>query len=329
MASLVETLWYKPHPLRWLLWPLSLIYRLISHLRRFFYRIFSRHNAQIPVIVVGNISVGGVGKTPMVIALAQAMTERGLKAGIVSRGYKAEIKKFPYLVSQQDTAREVGDEPLLMARKTACPVVIAPKRMQAVRYLREQCQVDVIISDDGLQHYAMDRAIEIVVIDGTRGLGNGYCLPAGPLRETKSRLQEVDFIVVNEGHWPGAYPMALQPGPFIHLKTGQAIALKHFSTPVAAVAGIGNPERFFSSLKQLGIHFLPYPYADHYHYKSVDMRFKESDIVMTEKDAVKCHAFASDNMFYLPVEAHLSNDFWNALWSHPRLKGICQYDSII
>ncbi|KTD16029.1 tetraacyldisaccharide 4'-kinase [Legionella israelensis] len=321
MFSHLDKLWYQKHPLRWLLWPLSMVYRGIVHARRWYYQLFADKPLKIPVVVVGNLSVGGVGKTPLVIAIAKKLVGQGLKVGIVSRGYGARISRFPHLITAQDTAEQVGDEPLLIARKTDCPVVIAPKRNEAVSYLEANEDCDVILSDDGLQHYSMRRAVEIIVIDGTRGLGNGLCLPAGPLREPSSRLKSADYLVVNEGHWPDAYPMHLKPMPLVHIKTGEKYNIEQFSEPVAAIAGIGNPQRFFFTLKQLGVRFSTYPFPDHYRFKPDDFKFTESSIVMTEKDAVKCHHFAGDNMYYLPVEAELSEDFWHAFTSRISIPG--------
>lgn len=199
MSTFMDQVWYGNHPLQWVLSPFSWGYRLIVAARRWYLENFSQIKCPVPVIVVGNITVGGVGKTPLVVELAKRLQDKGLNAGIVSRGYGAKIKEFPYEVKPHDNANQVGDEPLLLAQKTQCPVVIAPDRPEAVRYLLEKHHCQIIISDDGLQHYRMGRAIEIAVIDGTRGLGNEFCLPAGPLREPAKRLQEVDFIVVNEG----------------------------------------------------------------------------------------------------------------------------------
>lgn len=322
MNGWVDKYWYHPHPLSWLLWPFSFIFQMISRLRRRFYQAIVQKKTKTPIIVIGNLSVGGVGKTPLVIALANALKAAGKTVGIVSRGYGASCRAFPHLISASDTAEEVGDEPFLIAQKTACPVVIAPKRNQAVAYLEQHCGVDVILSDDGLQHYAMGRDIEIIVIDGTRGLGNGFCLPAGPLREAPSRLKQADFIVVNGGQWPGAFAMNVKPGELINLQTQQPCPLNHFSGTLAAMAGIGHPKRFFKSLEQLGLSFNPYVFPDHYQFKREDLDFNEAAIIMTEKDAVKCKAFASENMYFLPIEAELTEDFWKAFWSHQRLQGL-------
>jgi len=322
MKAYTNRFWYEPHLLSWILWPFSLLFQFAIVLRRYIYKRLKSPQSNIPIVVVGNITVGGVGKTPLVIELAKQCFERGLKPAIVSRGYGALITEFPYEVSINDSAGQVGDEPLLIARKARCPVVIAPRRMQAVQYIEQHHSCNIIISDDGLQHYAMGRAIEIAVIDGTRGLGNGFCLPAGPLREPKSRLNHVDFIVVNEGQWPNAYLMQLKPQKIVSLKDGHHLNSLPKEKSIAAVAGIGNPQRFFSSLQELGVPFSAYSFPDHYQFKSCDLDLPESMIIMTEKDAVKCKAFAKENMYVLPVKAALTNEFWNAFFSHPAMHSL-------
>lgn len=324
MSAYRDKFWYQPPThafLRCLLSPFSMGFQLITKIRRRYLQTFCQITPSVPVIVVGNLTVGGVGKTPLVIALACQLKNKGLRVGIVSRGYGARIKHFPYEIQLNDQAAKVGDEPLLMAKKTNCPVVIAPKRMQAIQYLIDHHQIQVILSDDGLQHYRMGRAIEIAVIDGTRGLGNGLCLPVGPLRESKSRLTEVDFVVVNEGTWPDAYPMTLRPGKVTHLKTNEEIDPQLLSQTVAAVAGIGNPDRFYATLSQLGIKYNPYSFPDHYQFNANDLNYPELTLIMTEKDAVKCRSFSMDSLYYLPVEAQLNDAFWDALWSHKHLQG--------
>lgn len=202
-------------------------------------------------------------------------------------------------------------------------MVIAPRRPEAVRYLIEKHQSQIIISDDGLQHYRMGRAIEIAVVDGTRGVGNGLCLPAGPLRESVRRLEEVDFIVVNEGEWKNAYSMVLKPGKIKKLSTDEEIDPHALNGKWEAIAAIGNPQRFYSTLLQLGIEFDSCSYPDHYQFKPEDLNYCKSLIIMTEKDAVKCRSFSSDMMHYLPVDAVLDDAFWDALWLHQQLKGYC------
>jgi tetraacyldisaccharide 4'-kinase len=321
MSQFIEKLWYNKHFLRWFLWPLALFYRLVMAIRRVFLQCFWQRQFPVPIIIVGNLTVGGVGKTPLVIALAKQLQAKGLRVAIISRGYGAAITQFPYEISAVDKASLVGDEPLLLARKTGCPVVIAPKRVQAVQYLLDKYQSQIIISDDGLQHYAMGRAIEIVVIDGVRRLGNGLCLPAGPLRESASRLQKSDLIVVNEGQWPGAHSMILQPGELTHLATGRNVDIHTLEFPIAAIAAIGHPQRFFTTLQRLGLSFKQYPFPDHHPFSKNELQFTEKMVIMTEKDAIKCQAFAEDAWYFLAVEAKLSDSFWEALWSHERLQG--------
>lgn len=321
-AWIVNKIWYNSRVLKWFLFPLSIGYQAVSRLRRFYLETFCQQRFPVPVIVVGNLTVGGTGKTPIVIALAHQFKARGLRVGIVSRGYAALVRSFPHEVHPDAPAELVGDEPLLIAQKTNCPVVIAPKRVEAVQYLLDHHRSQVIISDDGLQHYAMGRSVEIAVIDGQRGLGNGLCLPAGPLRERSKRLASVDFLVVNTGAWPNAYSMELVPGSLIQLVSGKTIADSVLTEPVAAVAAIGHPERFFATLKTLGISYRAYPFSDHHLFTPSDLNLKEKIIVMTEKDAVKCKSFAHECMYYLPVHAELSDVFWDALWSHDALQGL-------
>ncbi len=323
MSSFLDKLWYGKHPLQWVLRPLSWGYSAVVSARRYFLQRFNQINCPVPLIVVGNITVGGVGKTPLVIELARRIQQKGLRVGIVSRGYGAAMNYFPYEVQLDDSALKVGDEPLLLAQKTKCPVVIAPKRTHAVRYLLEKYQSQIIISDDGLQHYRMGRAIEIAVVDGTRGLGNGLCLPAGPLRESAARLEQVDFLVVNEGQWNNAYSMVLKPGKIKKLSTDEEIDPNTLNGKWEAIAAIGNPQRFYSTLLQLGIEFDTCSYPDHYQFKADDLNYSKSLIIMTEKDAVKCRSFSSDTMHYLPVDAVLDDAFWDALWLHQQLKGYC------
>lgn len=316
-----ESLWYHQSRWRWLLWPLSMLYAVLMNGRRWILQRYYQVKFPLPIIVVGNLTVGGVGKTPVVIALAKALTAKGLRVGIVSRGYGATLRDFPHEVVVHDTAEKVGDEPLLLVNKTACPVVIAPKRVEAVRYLMKHYPCDVILSDDGLQHYAMGRSIEIAVIDGLRGLGNGLCLPAGPLREPPPRLAFVDFVLVNSGQWPNAYPMRLTSTDFIQLTTGLRVPSVGGGT-VAAVAGIGHPKRFFLQLQQMGVSVTEYPFPDHHAFRAADLQLSHDVIVMTEKDAIKCHAFATNSMYYLPVEAEIDPKFWEAFWRHPSIKKI-------
>lgn len=318
----VDRFWYQKHPIRWLLYPLSLVFRIVSRVRRGYVSQFKQFDAPVPLIVVGNLSVGGVGKTPLVIALANAFKSNGLQVGIVSRGYGASVKKFPHTVQIDSTAKDVGDEPCLIAQKTQCPVVISPNRVQGVQHLIKQFKCQVILSDDGLQHYRMGRTIEIAVLDGQRGVGNGLCLPAGPLREPVSRLKSVDFVVVNGASAAGAYRMDLKPGRITHLLSGKQMTPDDLTQPVAAVAAIGNPDRFFKTLDSLGIEYTPHAFPDHHQFKASDLNALGPTILMTEKDAVKCRLFMDKMQYVLPVEAKIDNGFWAALWSHPAIKDL-------
>jgi len=318
----IQRFWYKQSVVHRLFYPFMWVFQAIVFCRKWLLTRLKQRHFSTPILVVGNLTTGGVGKTPLVIALASHFKARGIRVGIVSRGYKANVSSFPHEVHVEDSAEQVGDEPLLIAQKTKAPVVIAPCRVDAVQYLLTHHACQVIISDDGLQHYAMGRAIEIVVIDGIRHLGNQLCLPAGPLREPLSRLRSVDFVVVNGGDWPHAYRMNLIPSEPVSLLDGQPISVELLHEPIAAVAGIGNPQRFFNTLASLQLTHRPYVFPDHYRFTAENFKNFSEIIVMTEKDAVKCHAFATQRMYYLPVHAVLEHTFWDALWAHPSLQGL-------
>lgn len=303
--------WYKArlHPLLFLLAPLSLLFWLVTNLRRSLYAlgILRRHKAQVPVIVVGNISVGGTGKTPMVVALCQWLTEEGWTPGIVSRGYGAK-GPFPHSVSAEDSPEQAGDEPLLMRRRTGCPVVIAPKRTQAAEYLaKHHPTVDVIISDDGLQHYALKRDIELIMLDAERGTGNGWLLPAGPLREGPWRLKGADWVISNYGrHAFARHVVDVEPGDWYRVDNHQKIDL-NTNEQFYAVAGIGHPKRFFNSLAAQDISVEQCQgFADHHRFRESDFaEMTEKSVLMTEKDAGKCQSFAQPNWYYQTIEAKL------------------------
>jgi tetraacyldisaccharide 4'-kinase len=347
--GLLDRLWYGRR--RWwhaLLFPFSMLFSGAVVIRRCYLQWFFQQMFSVPIIVVGNITVGGVGKTPLVLALAKEFTRHGLRVGIVSRGYGSHVGADPYEVHLEDHADVVGDEPLLLAKRAGCPVVIAPQRTKAVQYLLDIHQSQIIISDDGLQHYAMGRAIEIVVMDGLRGLGNGFFLPAGPLREGACRLKSADFIVINgelssraevsecvqkmRAHHVDTmiYGMEIQPGEFTQVMSGKTMCLSDLESPVAAVAAIGHPQRFFATLDALGLPFHAYAFPDHYSFQKNDLeRVLEKTVVMTEKDAVKCLPFATDRMYFLPVEAKVDDIFWQALWSHKQLQGYVEHVQVI
>lgn len=302
--------WYRPEAIIWLR-PLEALFRLVTAVRRLAYRtgFVKSESCGVPVLVVGNITVGGTGKTPLVLHLAECLQHRGIRVGIVSRGYGGS--ESVQRVTAESAPEDVGDEPLLLARRSGAPVWIGADRLEASRELVAS-GVQCIISDDGLQHYRLARDAEIVVIDGQRGLGNGACIPAGPLRESASRLREVDMVVVNGEHQanhPGALLMGLRPDGVLPVNgRGERRSLESFAgQKVHAVAGIGNPERFFETLRQQKIDVEPTPLPDHARIGPEDLDFGDGhEILMTEKDAVKCRDFAGSNAWFVPVTAQFS-----------------------
>ncbi len=283
---------------------------------------FREKNLPTPVIVVGNISVGGTGKTPLITLLARRLLQAGYKPGVLSRGYGGTAA-YPYLVDSTSTAGEAGDEPLAIFQQTGVPVVVGPDRIANGKLL-EDLGCDVLLSDDGLQHYRLGRDLEIAVVDGQRGLGNGWRLPVGPLRESPSRLKNVDWVVVNSPLVNFSLPlvstdpiffipMQIVPGELIQLSTGKKIARADMPDKITAVAGIGNPQRFVQTLEKLGFQVALHEFSDHYHFVADDLKFaNEVPVIMTEKDAVKCRKFARDNWYYLPITAELPETFWFA-----------------
>lgn len=319
MTRYIQDFWQKHTVIHGIFYPLMWIYQLVVMCRRWVLTHFFTVRFDIPIVVVGNITTGGVGKTPLVIALVHAFLEKGLRVAVVSRGYKAHCQNFPREVLATDSAFDVGDEPLLIALKTNVPVIISPDRVSAIRYaLKNHCP-DVIVSDDGLQHYRMGRSIEIAVVDGIRLLGNGRLLPVGPLRESPRRLNEVDFLIVNGGQAVSGHQMHLKAGAVTALKGGSVGIPKGQEHSISAVAGIGHPERFFATLTDLSYVFDSHSFPDHHAFSAQDFKNMRKIILMTEKDAVKCRAFATDSMYFLPVHAVLEQSFWDALWAHPAL----------
>ncbi len=304
--------WTRCTWLTLLLWPLSWLFRAVVALRRGLYAVGVLHSERlpVPVIIVGNISVGGTGKTPLVLWLVNRLRERGYQPGIISRGYGGG-NQHPRAVQPDSDTAQCGDEPVLLARRSQCPVWISRNRVAAARaLLAAHPDCNVIISDDGLQHYRLARNAEIAVIDGTRGLGNGLLLPAGPLREPASRLNEVDAVVVRGAEAPvkpPRYAMTLDPSGLRNLTDNRPAEASHFKTlRVHAVAGIGNPQQFFDTLRRMGIAHTPHAFADHHAFTAADLEFSNGDaVVMTEKDAVKCEAFASDKHWALQVDARV------------------------
>lgn len=306
-------IWQSINPFTFLLAPFSLLFWLISQLRRALYRknCLKSYRSPVPVLVVGNISVGGNGKTPVVVWLVEQLQQRDIKVGVISRGYGGKNKQFPRLVTAQSDPEQMGDEPVLIAQRTQAPVAISPNRQQSIALLLSQFELDLIITDDGLQHYALQRDIEWVVIDGERRFGNGFLLPAGSLRELPSRLKSVQAVICNGNVAnQGEHLMTLEPTEAINLATGERKPLRDFTKQSAvALAGIGYPPRFFKMLQHYGISLTAcHSFADHQAYSvaMISPLSKGEPLLMTEKDAVKCHAFAEPNWWYVPVSAKFS-----------------------
>lgn len=319
--SIVDA-WYRKSAWLWLLWPLSLFFTLLARQRRSRLEKSRGVIPAPPVVVVGNITVGGTGKSPFVIALVKLLQTNGIRPAIITRGYGGNAQSYPFTVTETSSVEEAGDEAVMIGRSVSCPVLVDARRVRAVEKLRQDGSCDVIISDDGLQHYAMARALEIVLIDGERLLGNGLCLPAGPLREPPSRLQEVDHVVVNGEAREAAATlqgidwtsMQLRPTGWVNLRSGEQVALQDLPLTstglVHAIAGIGNPQRFFRTVQSLGYAPLCHPFPDHYRFTAQDLRFATGNtVVMTYKDAVKCKSFAEADCWYLAIEAELTEEF--------------------
>lgn len=319
ISQIIERSWYQPFSIvTALLLPFSILYCVLSVLRRSLYSvgILKKMRLPVPVIVVGNINVGGTGKTPLVIALVEHLKLKGCKPGIVSRGYGGKANSWPQMVTADSTPREVGDEAVLLASHCDCPMSVGPERVKAVQQLLDKHQCDIIVSDDGLQHLALQRDIEIVVIDSERRFGNGFCLPAGPLRELPSRLNQVDLVVSNGKAMESEFEMQLQPYVFVQVKDkNRTLAISEMANKKAhAIAGIGNNERFFKTLETLNISIERHPFEDHYDYQPADLQFDDDlAIIMTEKDSVKCKNFVPDNAWFLKVNAQLSSLFYQNL----------------
>jgi len=304
--------WSRRGAIAWLLWPVSLVFRVLVFGRRVLYgmRLLKSVHPGIPVIVVGNLTVGGSGKTPLVIWIAEFLKANGWAPGIVSRGYGANISE-PRAATVASTAAEVGDEPILLSRRSGCPVWVGADRVRVAALLRAAHEdVNVLILDDGLQHYAMRRDLEIAVADA-RGFGNGFLLPAGPLREPRSRLRSVDAVVSHASPVQG-HAMTLR-GEELHRMTDarERQPLKAFAGQrVHAVAGIGDPNRFFLHLGKAGIKVLPHPFPDHHPFTPKDLEFGDQlPVLLTEKDAVKLRSVAQPHWWVLPVSAQLDPAF--------------------
>lgn len=313
LAERLEAAWYGTARAPWWTLPLSWLYGAVTSLRRGLYRagVLRSVRLSVPVIVIGNLSVGGTGKTPLTIALAEALRKRGYTPGVVSRGYGGRQKE-PLLLGDRPDPSQVGDEPCLI-RASGTPVAVGRDRPAAAQLLLA-AGCDLVIADDGLQHYALARDVEVCVIDGVRRFGNGRLLPAGPLREPMSRLKSISYRVSNGGAVaPGDVPMELRGGTARALLDDHSRPLSDFAgQTVHAVAAIGHPVRFFASLRAQGLEVIEHPFPDHHAFVANDLSFDDdAPVLMTEKDAVKCHGFSQPHWWSVPVKALLPPAFFD------------------
>lgn len=306
----LERHWYHDNLLSRLLAPVSWLYCALMALRRLAYRHGVRHSIRIgaPVIIIGNVTVGGTGKTPLVIWLARYLADMGHRPGIVTRGYGGAADAWPQIVTADSDPAQVGDEPVVLARRGGCPVLADPNRVRGAESLVRGYGCNIIVSDDGLQHLRLARDIEIVVIDGARRFGNGRCLPAGPLREPAARVQTADVVLVHGDAVGNEWGMKLAArGLMPLLGNAETMAPETLGrNSVHAVAGIGHPERFFRQLEQLGLRLIRHAYPDHHRFGRNDIAFGDGlPVIMTEKDAVKCRRLIAlgEPYWYLAVDA--------------------------
>ena len=312
-TSFVVDSWYNKSIWLYLLYPFSLVFSFLTsrRRRRYLKNKIKSFTSKIPLIVIGNLTIGGTGKTPLVKYIAKELMAKGYKPGIVSRGYGGQFKKT-LKVTVETSVKETGDEAQILS-KLGIPFYIDKNRVRAVKELLKNNDCNVILSDDGLQHYKMGRNIEIAVIDGKRRFGNNLTFPAGPLRESKNRLKTVDFVVNNSGPTDeGEYLMSISPTKFVHLKSGKSYSVENWPmhNQVHAVAGLGNPGRFFDLLEKLGFDIVRHPFPDHHNFSSSDLFYLDHlPIIMTEKDASKCKDFDNNKIWYLAIDADVNNKF--------------------
>lgn len=308
--SRLESYWTKKNFVAGLLLPLAWLFTALAWLRRVAYRlgVFKVTRLAVPVIVIGNITVGGTGKTPLTMWLVERLRAAGFTPGVVSRGYGGRATRWPQWVTADSDPGQVGDEPVLIAQHVACPVAVAPRRIAAARMVLERAPCDVLICDDGLQHYALARDVEIAVVDAVRKFGNNWRLPAGPLRESVARLRSVDFVVMHGTTSTTELTMQLELGSAYNLRDrGSVREVALFRGKVVhAVAGIGHPARFFQQLRAAGVELIEHPFPDHHDYSASDLNFGDDrPILMTEKDAVKCCAFAAAHCWVVTAQARV------------------------
>lgn len=324
--------WYTPNSWITFFSPLSAVFSAIVRRRRkaFLEERKGLARPPIPIIIIGNIAVGGTGKSPLVIHLVDWLRKEGFTPGIISRGYGGKAPHYPYEVTLDSLPAHSGDEPLMIHKQAGCPVVVDPNRASAAQHIYEACGVDLILADDGLQHYRLERDLEVVVMDGKRLFGNGLCFPAGPLREPVDRIDSVDMVVINGSQDVGgklSHPSVsnMLLGPSEWFTPDEIFPVKEGifpfeGTKVHAIAGIGNPERFFITLKEIGLEVISHPFADHHDFTEADVTFNDDyPVLMTEKDAVKCFPFWKNNCFALRVEPKLDDAFYTGFLSRIQL----------
>ncbi len=314
----LQDAWYKEMYISSAFMPFSMLYDDVMRFRAFLYRIGIKKKTKlaVPVVIVGNITVGGTGKTPLILWMADWLKQQGYNPGIISRGYGGTAEEWPQWVNSQSNPELVGDEAVLMAKRADCPIAVGPKRVDAGQMLLDKSSCDIILSDDGLQHYALERDIEIAVIDGQRRFGNGYTLPCGPLREPTERLETVDLVIVNGmPEEENEFSMIMEGDIAINLVSKEEKLLSDFNwMPSHALAGIGNPKRFFDLLEQKKISIETHAFPDHHQFIEADINFNDDKpILMTEKDAVKCFSFASEKHWFVPVKAKPQQQFIDKL----------------
>jgi tetraacyldisaccharide 4'-kinase len=323
LIDTLESAWYGDGRPPWWAWPLMVLYAGVVRLRGWLYQsgVLRSVRLPVPVVVIGNLSVGGTGKTPLTIAVVELLRVRGYRPGVVSRGYGGSQRE-PLLLDDAPDPVQVGDEPCLI-HASGVPVAVGRDRPAVARLLLD-AGCNVLVADDGLQHYALARDVEICVIDGVRRFGNRRLLPAGPLREPMSRLQRVDLRVCNGGiAEDGEYPMQLRGGDVVALCDGQRQPLASFSGQrVHSIAAIGNPRRFHDSLRAAGIEVIEHAFADHHHFSPAELAFADGlPLLMTDKDAVKCRQFAQPHWWRVPVRAELPPAFADALVQRIEVSG--------
>lgn len=327
MRNKIQQGWRNPGILNYLLLPVSWLYSLLIDIRRWAYQIklLPSNSVSVPVIVVGGITAGGAGKTPVVIALVEYLNKHGYKPGVISRGYGGNSSTWPRQVDSQTTAEMVGDEPQLIFERCDIPVVVGPNRVDVANWIIDKCGCDIIISDDGFQHFALNRDIDIVVVDGQSGMGNGWCLPSGPLRETNG-LSRANWILINGSgsiakQLCEQYPEKTVIGEMalsnvVALHGDQRKTLEQFvGQTIIAMAGVGNPDRFFSQLETKGLTIQPHPFEDHHLFQEQDLHlFENQTILMTEKDAIKCRRLKGiSNAWYAPGNLEIDSSFFKQI----------------